>query len=43
MTVVLDFGDGTKTLDSIDVMTFDDDGRVTSMDAYYGPTNINEA
>jgi steroid Delta-isomerase len=43
MTVVLDFGDGTKTLDSIDVMTFDDDGRVTAMDAYYGPTNINEA
>ena len=42
MRVVLDFGDGPKTLHSIDVMTFDDDGRITSMDAYYGPTNITE-
>jgi steroid delta-isomerase len=39
----LDFGDGRKTLDSIDVMTFDESGRITAMDAYYGPTNIRDA
>jgi steroid delta-isomerase len=39
----LDFGDGAKTLESIDVMTFDEQGRVTSMDAYYGPTNLRDA
>jgi hypothetical protein len=43
MRVVLNFGDGEKTLDAIDVMTFDDLGRITAMDAYYGPTNINDA
>ena len=36
----LDFGDGVKTLDSIDVMTFDAAGLIASMDAYYGPGNI---
>ena len=39
----LDFGDGVKTLDSIDVMTFDEAGRITSMDAYYGPGNLRDA
>jgi hypothetical protein len=24
-------------------MTFDDEGRVVSMDAYYGPTNFTDA
>ena len=39
----LDFGDGVKTLDSIDVMTFDDAGLIASMDAYYGPGNLRDA
>ena len=39
----VDFGDGAKTLDSIDVMTFDDAGQITSMDAYYGPRNLLDA
>ncbi len=39
----LDFGDGPKVLDAIDVFTFDDDGLITTMTAYYGPTNFNEA
>ncbi len=30
----------TVTLDIIDVFTFDDDGRVTSMRAYWGPENV---
>jgi steroid Delta-isomerase len=38
----LNFGDGTKSLDAIDVMTFDESGRITAMDAYYGPTNLND-
>jgi steroid Delta-isomerase len=43
MRARLDFGDGPKFLDTLDVMTFDDDGRVVSMDAYYGPTNFADA
>ena len=41
MQARLDFGDGLQTLDAIDVMTFDDEGRITAMDAYYGPPNLN--
>jgi steroid delta-isomerase len=43
MRARLDFGSGPKLLDTLDVMTFDDDGRVVSMDAYYGPTNFADA
>jgi steroid delta-isomerase len=43
MRARLDFGDGPKFLDTLDVMTFDDEGRVVSMDAYYGPTNFTDA
>ena len=43
MQARLDFGDGPKILDTLDVMTFDDDGRVVSMDAFYGPTNFRAA
>ena len=39
----LDFGDGVQSLDSIDVMTFDDAGLIASMDAYYGPGNLRDA
>ena len=27
----------------VDVLTFDDDGRITSLTAYYGPTNLSDA
>ena len=30
---------GRLVVRPIDVMTFDDDGRITSMRAYFGPTN----
>lgn len=43
MQARLDFGEGPKFLDTLDVMTFDDDGLVVSMDAYYGPTNFRDA
>ncbi len=39
----VDLGAGAKTLDSIDVMSFDDAGLIASMDAYYGPRNIRDA
>jgi hypothetical protein len=32
--------DGITILERIDVMTFDDDGKVSAMTTYYGPTNI---
>ncbi len=31
--------DGRLSVRPIDVMTFDDEGRITSMRAYFGPTN----
>ncbi len=40
MQARLDLGDGLKVLDTLDVMTFDDAGLVTSMHAYYGPSNF---
>ncbi len=43
MQARLDFGDGPKTLDAVDVFTFGDDGLIVSMDAYYGPANFNPA
>jgi hypothetical protein len=27
-------------MEVLDAMTFDDEGRVTTMKAYYGPTNL---
>ena len=33
-------GDQTYTLSPIDVMTFDDDGRITSMKAYWADTDL---
>jgi steroid Delta-isomerase len=43
MQARIDFGDGPKLLDTLDVMTFDDAGLVTAMDAYYGPSNFRDA
>ena len=32
--------DGHVTMEIVDVMTFDDDGRITSMRAFWGPANV---
>jgi steroid delta-isomerase len=39
----VDFGQGPQIMSVIDVMTFDDDARITSMAAYYGPTSLRDA
>jgi steroid delta-isomerase len=31
-----------QRLDAIDVMTFDDDAKITSMKAYWGPANLTQ-
>lgn len=35
----VDTGDGIMTFRPIDVMVFNDEGKVTSMRAFFGPTN----
>ena len=35
-------GDGIKVLEAIDVWSFDDDGRISTMNAYFGPTNLRD-
>lgn len=42
-TVHLPLPDQTLSIKSIDVMQFDDDGLITEMKAYYGPTDIKPA
>jgi len=39
----VDFGEGPQVMSVIDVMSFDDDARITSMAAYYGPANLRDA
>lgn len=34
-------GHGSLRIETLDVMEFDDDGRVVRMDAYWGPGNVN--
>ena len=39
----VDLGEGGKmTIEIISVMTFDDDGKIASMKAYWGPDNIKQ-
>ena len=38
-----DLGDGTTLVEALDVFTFDDDGRIATMNAYWGPTNFHSA
>jgi steroid delta-isomerase len=41
--LIVDLGEGGKmTIEIISVMTFDDDGRIASMKAYWGPDNITQ-
>ena len=35
-----ELGDGITIFETIDVMIFDDEGKVSTMTTYYGPTNI---
>jgi steroid Delta-isomerase len=42
-TLTIDFGDsGGMRMDIISVMTFDDEGKVASMKAYWGPQNMTQ-
>jgi hypothetical protein len=39
-----DLGDrGIKVLEAIDVWNFDDEGKIATMNAYFGPTNLRDA
>ena len=40
--LTVDLGDGGMRIEIISVMTFDDDGKITSMKAYWGPDNITQ-
>jgi steroid delta-isomerase len=41
--LTVDLGEGGKmTIEIISVMTFDDDGKIASMKAYWGPDNIKQ-
>ena len=41
-TLSIDFGDNGMRIDSISVMTFDDEGKISSMKAYWGPENVTQ-
>ena len=41
LTIDLGEGGGMR-IEIISVMTFDDDGKITSMKAYWGPENITQ-
>jgi len=38
-----EMGDAIVIIEGTDVMTFDDDGKVSTMTAYWGPTNVHPA
>ena len=40
--LVMNLGDAGMRIDIISVMTFDDDAKITSMKAYWGPDNITQ-
>ena len=41
--LIVDLGEGGKmTIEIISVMTFDDEGKIASMKAYWGPDNITQ-
>jgi steroid Delta-isomerase len=41
-TLSLDFDDNGMRIDIISVMTFDDEGKIASMKAYWGPDNVTQ-
>ncbi len=42
MNVMLDSGGHRVLFNSVDVMVFDDDAKITSMRAYWGPENVQQ-
>ncbi len=41
--LIVDLGEGGKmSIEILSVMTFDDEGKITSMKAYWGPDNIKQ-
>jgi len=42
MEAEVDLGQGVQVMEVLDAMTFDDEGRVITMRAYYGPTNLRD-
>jgi len=41
-TLTLDFGGSGMSIDIISVMTFNDEGKIASMKAYWGPDNVTQ-
>jgi steroid delta-isomerase len=41
-TLTVDLGNGRMRIDIISTMTFDDEGKIASMKAYWGPDNITQ-
>jgi steroid Delta-isomerase len=41
--VEVDLGSRVQVVEALDVWTFDDEGRIATMNAYYGPTNLRDA
>ena len=42
-TLTIDLGEGAVVIDIISTMTFNDDGKIASMKAYWTPENITPA
>ena len=43
LEAVADFGDGLKVIEGVNVWTFDGEGRIATMKAYWDPDNSREA
>ncbi|HEX2212944.1 MAG TPA: nuclear transport factor 2 family protein [Mycobacterium sp.] len=41
-TLTIDLGENKMAIDIISVMTFDDDAKIASMKAYWGPENVTQ-
>ena len=39
----VELGEGISIIETTDVLTFDEDGKVSTMTAYWGPTNVHPA
>jgi steroid Delta-isomerase len=40
--LTVDLGDNSMRIEIISTMTFDDEGRISSMKAYWGPENVTQ-
>lgn len=40
--LIIDLGEGKMRIDIISTMTFNEDGKIASMKAYWGPENITQ-